>query len=82
MFRRQRQAVAVALLASDLFITALGWFAAYVLRFYCWPAPQGIPQLSSVAALLPHVLALAVTAYFLCGLYHLFICCKKFSDIG
>ncbi len=61
--------MALALLASDLGVTALVWFAAYALRFACWPAPSGVPGLGLVALALPQVLLLAVVAYRLCGMY-------------
>src|SRR5262245_7643357 len=69
MSRRQRQWMALALAASDLAVTALVWFAAYALRFACWPAPAGVPGPELVAVALPQVLLLAVLAYRFCGMY-------------
>jgi Undecaprenyl-phosphate glucose phosphotransferase len=61
--------MALALLAGDLTVTALVWFAAYLLRFTCWRAPSGVPRAELVAAALPQVLLLAAIAYQLCGMY-------------
>jgi len=61
--------MALALLASDLAVTAAVWFLAYALRFACWPAPGGVPRLELVMATLPQVLLLAAIAYRLCGMY-------------
>ncbi len=69
MFRRHRQVMLLAFLTSDLITATLAWFGAYFLRFAFLPAPEGVPHLSTVAFGLPWVLALALLAYKLCGLY-------------
>jgi Undecaprenyl-phosphate glucose phosphotransferase len=69
MFRRHRQVILLAFLSSDLITTTLAWFGAYFVRFACWPAPDGVPRLTTVAVGLPWVLVVAILAYKLCGLY-------------
>ncbi len=82
MSRRQRQLMALALLASDLVVTALVWFAAYALRFACWPAPAGVPGPELVAVALPQVLLLAVVAYRVCGMYQVHRLRRFWAEAG
>jgi exopolysaccharide biosynthesis polyprenyl glycosylphosphotransferase len=74
--------MALALLTSDLAVTALVWFGAYALRFACWPAPAGVPGLEAVAAALPQVLLLAVVAYRVCGMYHVHRLRRLWAEAG
>lgn len=69
MYRRHGQKLALVFLAGDLAVTSLAWFGAYVVRFFVWIAPHGVPDVAEVAAGLPMVLVLAAVAYRLCGLY-------------
>ena len=39
MYRRHGDKLALAFLGCDLAVTAAAWFAAYFLRYACWPAP-------------------------------------------
>ncbi|QGJ71699.1 Undecaprenyl-phosphate galactose phosphotransferase [Planctomycetales bacterium 10988] len=69
MYRRHGQKLAWVFLGSDLAVTAGSWFAAYGVRYSLWEAPQGIPDLGSVAGLLPIVLGLAAFSYTRCKFY-------------
>jgi Undecaprenyl-phosphate glucose phosphotransferase len=74
--------MALALLAGDLAVTALVWFAAYLLRFAYWPAPSGVPGAALVAAALPQVLLLAAIAYHLCGMYQVHRLRRFWAEAG
>ncbi len=74
--------MALALLASDLSVTALVWFAAYALRFACWSAPSGVPRPELVATALPQVLLLAALAYRLCGMYQVHRLRRFWAEAG
>lgn len=69
MYRRHGQKLGLVFLVVDLTVTALAWFAAYWVRYSCWPAPHGVPEIDIVARGLPMVLVLAAVAYRLSGLY-------------
>ncbi len=69
MYRRHGQKLVFFFLAADLAITAGSWLGGYWLRCALWPTPLGVPPVELVLAGLPLVLALAVVAYRLCGLY-------------
>ncbi|HEV7221877.1 MAG TPA: undecaprenyl-phosphate glucose phosphotransferase [Pirellulales bacterium] len=71
MYRRHGQKLGLVFLACDLSVTALAWFAAYVLRYSLWPSRHGVPELAVVAEETPLVLLLAGIAYRLCGLYEI-----------
>ena len=71
MYRRHGDKLALVFLGCDLAVTAVAWFAAYFVRFTCWPAPEGVPPLLDVAAALPLVILSAAAAYRLCGLYEI-----------
>jgi len=69
MYRRHGQKLGMVFLVGDLLVTAVAWFAAYILRYSIWPAPHGVPEIDVVARGLPTVLVLAAVAYRLSGLY-------------
>ena len=63
MYRRHGDKLALVFLGCDLAVTAVAWFAAYFVRFTCWPAPEGVPPVVDVAAALPLVILSAAAAY-------------------
>jgi len=69
MYRRHGDKLSIVFLGVDLAVTAVAWFASYVVRFTCWPAPEGIPGAVRMAEALPLVLLSAAAAYRFCGLY-------------
>ncbi len=69
MYRRHGDKLAIVFLGVDLAVTTVAWFASYVVRFTCWPAPEGIPSPIRMVEALPLVLLAAAAAYRFCGLY-------------
>lgn len=71
MYRRHGDKLALVFLACDLLVTAVAWLTAYFVRFACWDAPDGVPNLNVMLQSLPAVLLVAAAAYRLCGLYEI-----------
>jgi len=69
MYRRHGDKLALVFLACDLSVTAAVWMGAYLVRYWLFPSPHGVPSYRVMLQALPMVLLLAAIAYRLCGLY-------------